>query len=112
VLRAAARSAHGERPTNSPRTELSPPAHDLELHRLDGLADDLDRVARLRLHPKLQHVLDEDLGGECPIICVGMDRKEIHVNENRKQVGGVDGSFRRRRGAERAGRASETRRWR
>jgi len=24
---------------------------------------------------------------ECPTICVGMDRKEIHVNDNPKQVG-------------------------
>ena len=49
---------------------------------------------------------------ECPTICVGMDRKEIHVNDNPKQVGRVHGSFRRRRGAERARRASEARRWR
>ena len=24
---------------------------------------------------------------ECPIVCVGMDREEIHVNDNPKQVG-------------------------
>ena len=41
-----------------------------------------------------------------------MDRKEIHVNDNPKQVGRVHGSFRRRRGAERARRASEARRGR
>ena len=50
--------------------------------------------------------------GECPTICVGMDRKEIHVIDNPKQVGGVLGSFRRRRGAERARRASAARRGR
>jgi putative transposase len=32
-----------------------------------------------------------------------MDRKEIHVNDNPKQVGRVHGSFRRRRGAKRGG---------
>jgi transposase-like protein len=47
-----------------------------------------------------------------PTICVGMDRKEIHVIDNPKQVGRVHGFFRGRRGAERARRASEARRWR
>ncbi len=32
-----------------------------------------------------------------------MDRKEIHVNDNPKQVGRVHGSFCRRRGAKRGG---------
>jgi hypothetical protein len=41
-----------------------------------------------------------------------MVRKEIHVNENPEQVGRVDGSFRRRRGAQRARRASEAARGR
>ena len=40
-----------------------------------------------------------------------MDRKEIHVYDNPRQVGRVHGSFRRRRGAEQVGRASEARRW-
>jgi hypothetical protein len=56
---------------------------------------------------------DQSFGvGECPAICVGMDRKEIHVIDNPKQVGRVQGSFFCRRGAERAWRASEARQWR
>ena len=52
-------------------------------------------------------------GGECPINCVGMDsRKEIRVNDNYNQVGRFCGSVWRRRGAERARRASEATRWR
>src|SRR5918912_537687 len=40
-----------------------------------------------------------------------MDRKEIHVNENSKQVGRAYGSFGRRRGAERARRAGQHPEW-
>jgi hypothetical protein len=28
-----------------------------------------------------------DQAGECPIFCVGMSRKETHVDDNLKQVG-------------------------
>ena len=42
-----------------------------------------DHTHRKRLPPKLAHQTD------CPTICVGMDRKEIHVNDNPKQVGRV-----------------------